>query len=243
MAARKAGTLRKKTQDAKHRIKSLLRRKNTVAVAKKRSIPLNKGSRSGLKKKDRKKKTSRRPAHIQPSRTFRVRKAIKRPIVIAISGTPGTGKTIVAQKIEKEYGILHLDVNSIVKEYALSEGYDPVRRCEIIDISKLCRALIIIISKANRPIIIDSHLSHYLPKTYVDLCIITRCSPKTLDRRLSKRGYHKDKIRENLDSEIFEVCLSEAVRAGHDIIVLDTETGIDLTEFRRKLRILNQLPD
>jgi adenylate kinase len=161
-----------------------------------------------------------------------------RMVVIAISGTPGTGKTTVARQIEKEFGILHLDVNSIIKEYSLSEGYDPVRRCEIIDTNKLKKALIMLILKAKRPIIIDSHMSHYLPKEYVDLCIITKCSPKTLNQRLSKRGYHDAKIRENLDSEIFEVCMNEAVMAGHDIYVIETEQSTDLTGLNDRLKIL-----
>jgi adenylate kinase len=74
--------------------------------------------------------------------------------------------------------------------------------------------------------IIDSHLSHYLPKSYVDLCIITKCELKVLEKRLMKRRYSKDKIRENLDAEIFDVCLNEAKENGHKVIVVNTTKGI-----------------
>jgi adenylate kinase len=160
-----------------------------------------------------------------------------RSLVVAISGTPGTGKTTIARRIEKEFGILHLDVNSIIKEYSLSEGYDPVKRCEIIDTNKLKKALIMLILKAKRPIIIDSHLSHFLPKEYIDLCIITKCSPKTLNKRLLKRGYHDAKIRENLDSEIFEVCMNEAIETGHNIYIIETEQTVDLSGLKERLKI------
>ncbi|MAE43335.1 hypothetical protein CMO93_06170 [Candidatus Woesearchaeota archaeon] len=76
--------------------------------------------------------------------------------------------------------------------------------------------------KNIKGIIIDSHLSHYLPKKYVDLCIVTKCDLKILEKRLKKRRYSKAKIRENLDAEIFDVCLSESREAGHKTIVVDT---------------------
>jgi|TARA_B100001964_G_C14249320_1_gene609067 adenylate kinase len=80
--------------------------------------------------------------------------------------------------------------------------------------------------KIKNGIIIDSHLSHYLPKKYVDLCIVTKCNLKVLKNRLKKKKYSKDKIRENLDTEIFDVCLNEAKENRHKIIVMDTTKGI-----------------
>ncbi len=71
-------------------------------------------------------------------------------------------------------------------------------------------------------IIIDSHLSQFLPKKYVDLCIVTKTELKTLQKRLLKRKYSKEKIRENLDAEIFDVCLEEAREQGHKIKIVFT---------------------
>ena len=80
--------------------------------------------------------------------------------------------------------------------------------------------------KIKKGIIIDSHLSHYLPKKYVDLCIVTKCDLKILKNRLKKKKYSEDKIRENLDAEIFDICLNEAKENKHKIIVVDTTKGI-----------------
>ena len=91
-------------------------------------------------------------------------------------------------------------------------------------------------AKALKGIIIDSHLSHYLPKKYVDLCVITKCSLKTLEKRLKKKKYSKEKIKENLECEIFDVCLNEAKEAGHKILVVDTTKGIKLKEIIRKIK-------
>jgi len=78
------------------------------------------------------------------------------------------------------------------------------------------------LANKNNNIIIDSHLSHYLPKKYVDLCIVIKCDIKELKKRLEKRKYSKIKIRENLDSEIFDICLVEAKENKHKIIIVDT---------------------
>ena len=83
-------------------------------------------------------------------------------------------------------------------------------------------------------IVIDSHLSHYLPKKYVNLCIITKCGLKELERRLKKKNYSKQKIRENLDAEIFDVCLNEAKENKHNVIIIDTTKGINMGKISKK---------
>jgi broad-specificity NMP kinase len=45
---------------------------------------------------------------------------------------------------------------------------------------------------------------------------------KKLKQRLKKRGYHKAKIEENLECEIFDVCLEEAKEAGHKVKIINT---------------------
>jgi len=80
----------------------------------------------------------------------------------------------------------------------------------------------------KKGIIIDSHLSHHLPRKYVDLCMITKCNLKVLEGRLKKKKYSKDKIRENLDAEIFDVCLIESKQNKQKILVIDTTKGINI---------------
>ena len=145
--------------------------------------------------------------------------------VICVSGTPGTGKTILAKFLSKKKDYTLIDVNQIIKQNKLNNKYDKKRKCNIIDIKKLNKILIKTIKqnkKDKKNIIIDSHFSHYLPKKYVDLCIITKTELKILEKRLKKRKYSKAKIRENLDSEIFDVCLNEAKEFKHNIRVIDT---------------------
>ena len=169
--------------------------------------------------------------------------------VVIVTGSVCTGKTTVAKRLAKTAGFEYVDIKSILKKHKIEVGYDYKRKCKIIDVNRMNKSLIKIINerknannsllkkiratkdkkliknyqkKLVKAIIFDSHLSHYLPKKYVDLCIVTKCDLPILERRLKKRGYHKDKVRENMDVEIFEICLNEAREKEHKIFIIDT---------------------
>lgn len=145
--------------------------------------------------------------------------------IIIVTGTPCTGKTTVAKKLAEKKHAVYVDVNEVIKKEKLKEGYDKKRKSAIIDTDKLNKILIGIIKEAKKKgisLVIDSHLSHYLPKKWIDLCIVTKTNLKKLKQRLKKRGYHQQKIQENLECEIFDVCLTEAQEARHKIKVLWT---------------------
>ena len=181
---------------------------------------------------------------------------------IIVTGTPGTGKTAISKKLGKKLNLNCLDANLIIKKYHLSEGYDRKRKTKIIDTKKLNKALVKEIKSCNKRasdiknfkkankslaksikssteikngIIIDSHLSHYLPNKYVDLCIVTKCNLKILQTRLKKKKYGKEKIRENLDAEIFDVCLEEAKSYNHKLLIIDTSKGINISKISKKV--------
>ena len=156
--------------------------------------------------------------------------------VVIITGSVGTGKTTLAKKLAKTLNYRYIDVNKLIEKEEISSGYDRKRRCKIIDIRRLNNLLINLINNSKKNLIIDSHLSHYLPKKYVDLCVVTKCDLKVLEKRLRKRGYTKDKIRENLDCEIFDICLNEAKELRHRVIVIDTTKGINISEISKVVK-------
>lgn len=143
-------------------------------------------------------------------------------MIVIVSGTPGTGKTTFAKKYAKEHRFKYLDVNKLIEEKNLIDGFDKERNSKIIDVKKLNKALTEEIKKQEN-LVIDSHLSHYIPKKYVDLCFITKCDLKELKKRLKKRRYSEKKIRENMDSEIFDICRQEAIEAGHKVETVYTD--------------------
>ncbi|MBI4440588.1 adenylate kinase family protein [Candidatus Woesearchaeota archaeon] len=148
--------------------------------------------------------------------------------IIAVTGTPCTGKTSLATALAKELGYEYVDVAQVIKANHLEESYDEERQCAVVDTEKLVSTVCDMLRKGKN-YVIDSHLSHYLPNTLVDLCIVTKCDLKTLKQRLEDRNYSKYKVRENLDAEIFDVCLVEAMEEQeHEILVVDTTHYLDV---------------
>ena len=54
-------------------------------------------------------------------------------------------------------------------------------------------------------------------------------------KRLKKKKYSKSKVRENLDVEIFDVCLNEAKENKHKIIVIDATKDFSTNYISRKI--------
>ncbi|MBS3146534.1 adenylate kinase family protein [Candidatus Woesearchaeota archaeon] len=155
--------------------------------------------------------------------------------IIIVTGTPGTGKTVLAKKLANLLNFTYIDINLIIKSKKLNLNYDKKRSTYVININKLNRILIDLIKNSNRSLIIDSHLSHCLPNKLVNLCIVTKCNLKVLVKRLKKRKYNFNKIRENMDSEIFDICLNEAVEDKHNVMIIDTAKRIDYKKIIRKI--------
>lgn len=154
---------------------------------------------------------------------------------IAISGTPGTGKTTLATSLSKALGFSRIDLHEHYK--AVATKYDQKKQCYVVDVRKVAALVRREKKKAARGVIIDSHVAHLLPRTLVDLCIILTCSTlKTLEKRLKKRKYSQKKIRENLDAEIFQVCWLEAQEHGHRILSFDTAQGMKKKEILQQVR-------
>lgn len=160
----------------------------------------------------------------------KIKEKRRKSIVVCVSGTPGTGKTTLSKLICRKFGLKYVDLNNILKKTA-SLGYDKKRDSYIIDEEKVSREVEKILKKENekskRGVVFDSHLSHFIKPKLVDLCIICTCKLKELKRRLQGRGYKKEKVKENLEAEIFQVCEEEARRIGHHVRIVDCSNGIN----------------
>ena len=128
---------------------------------------------------------------------------------------------MLAIALAKKLQFERLDLHNYNK--SISSGYNSKKQAYDIDKNKFMALVKKKLSHTKKGLVIDSHISHLLPQKLVDVCIVLTCSNlKVLQKRLQQRKYSKDKIRENLDAEIFQVCLMEAQEMGHRIIMVDT---------------------
>ncbi len=127
-------------------------------------------------------------------------------MLIIISGTPGTGKTAVAKLLARELNACLITTSYLVKKYKIKTALDKKRRTKIIDMKKLAAA-VKKEAKNEKLIVFEGHLSHFVP---ADLTIILRTSPAELERRLKRKRWGRDKIRENVEAEAMGIISDEA---------------------------------
>lgn len=129
-------------------------------------------------------------------------------MIIALTGTPGTGKTSVANILrKKEFEVI--DLNKFATDSGFIVGRDAKRESNIIDIESLNKHIKTKFRSADL-VFIEGHLSHLLRS--VDKIIILRCHPNILRDNLSKRNWSEKKIKENVEAEILDIILCEAVQ-------------------------------
>jgi len=136
--------------------------------------------------------------------------------IIIISGTPGCGKTSVANKLSKFIDTKTISLNELAVSGDFSFDYDSERKTYIVDFQIFLPYIIKIIKKikVNNPqfLIIESHFSDIIPNKYIDYVFILRCDPDELTKRLKKKNYDLNKITENVQSEILGNCVNYLVQ-------------------------------
>ena len=158
-------------------------------------------------------------------------------MIIAVTGTPCTGKSTLSKRLARALGFERIDLNEFIRLKGWHEGRDAARDTLIVNENTLGGRVKSVLER-GKDYVLDSHLSHFLPPRMVSLCIVCTCDIAVLKGRLKKRGYSTLKVRENLDAEIFEECRTEAEEAGHKVLIVDTSTPVDTKRLAREVRSL-----
>ncbi len=145
---------------------------------------------------------------------------------VSITGTPGTGKTTIAKKLDNNFEVVHL--TKFIKEHGLGNKDD--KGVEEVDIDRLNKEFDKKYGEKDN-ILVEGHLSHFLNTEY---CIVLRCSPEKLEERLKERDYSESKIRENIEAEMIDRILLESVNMKDKVFELDT-TEKPLSDTKREL--------
>jgi adenylate kinase len=145
---------------------------------------------------------------------------------VALSGTPGTGKSAVAAALRRRWTSIEVGDLAV----AVGAGRRVAGGVEV-DLPRLRRRL------ANGTVLdgidfVAGHLAHLLPLRGV---VLLRCHPAELELRLSRarRGSPSDR-RENATAEATDVLLVEAVRSGRTVWEVDT-TGRTVASVAREV--------
>ncbi|KAF1323944.1 adenylate kinase, partial [Globisporangium splendens] len=141
---------------------------------------------------------------------------------ILVTGTPGTGKTSMCQLLA------HVNVGDLVKERELHEGRDEEFDCFVLDEDKVCDEMEDMMTEGGK--IVDFHTCDFFPERWFDLVLVLRVDNTTLFDRLQKRGYSEKKVAENVECEIMQVVLQEAMESyAHEIVQeLESRTVEDM---------------
>jgi|YNPNPStandDraft_1061719.scaffolds.fasta_scaffold01238_15 adenylate kinase len=142
-------------------------------------------------------------------------------MLVALSGTPGVGKTL-ASSILKEKGYKVLSLYDIAVSNDFTSGVDEKRETVLIDMEKIDEYVKKHYSESSDLIIIEGHASHLLES--VDYVIILRCHPKELRERLKSKGWREEKVKENVEAEILDIILCEAVDVHEEDKVFEIDT-------------------
>ena len=138
--------------------------------------------------------------------------------IIAMSGVPGTGKTVVAKIAAKKLSANLIDIKALVGK-DIPYTIDKDRRTKVVgtrDVEKAVTARLV--DGLN---IVDGHYSHLLR---ADMVIVLRCAPPTLEACLKRRRWSAAKIRENVACELLDEITQEAVGVHGEKKVIEIDT-------------------
>ncbi len=142
-------------------------------------------------------------------------------MLIAITGTPGTGKTVVAKILAKLLDAKRIGIKELIESKKLKYSYDRKRKTKEISEKDLKKAVSHETEK-NKVNVLDGHLSH-LVKT--DYTFVLRTNPKELEKRFKKRKWSKNKIKENVIAEFIDEISIEALKFHGKTKVFEVDTS------------------
>ncbi|MBI5228765.1 adenylate kinase family protein [Candidatus Micrarchaeota archaeon] len=123
---------------------------------------------------------------------------------LVITGTPGTGKTSIARELSHKLGCYLFELNQIAEEKNLFTG-ETERGSKVVKLAALEKEVL----KKTQDVesfVAEGHLAceFHIP---CDAVLVLRANPLLLLKRMKKRGYSPEKIRDNLLCEILDYCL------------------------------------
>ena len=159
-------------------------------------------------------------------------------LIVAVTGTPGAGKSHLAKALEKEIpNSKAIEINDIVNKYKLYSGKDKFGT-KIVKLGALSAALRRELRKyTGMTVFVTGHLAPELRLHYA-VAVVKRESLETIAKRLEERGYPKEKIKENLIVEATDYCGGKM--SGICAETYEVETKSDIKRIVRYIAALSE---
>ena len=123
-----------------------------------------------------------------------------------ITGNPGVGKHTITKEISELIDLPIIDINSVAQEEGLFEKSKETNDVDVVKLEKIIR------DKILHPVLFVGHLAPYvLTKEKIKKVIVLRKNPYNLISIYKKRGYSKEKIKDNIGSEVLGVILNDSI--------------------------------
>ena len=157
---------------------------------------------------------------------------------ILITGTPGTGKTTFAALLAHQLNLSlasmgvpenvrfnHVELGKVITANQLYDEWDSAMNCSVFNEDKVLDFIEPAMNAGG--VVLDFHGSDFFPERYFDFVFVLRTENQILYERLKSRNYSEEKIRGNLDCEIFEECKQEALESYNSSIVFELLNNVE----------------
>ncbi|WP_353545251.1 adenylate kinase family protein [Methanococcus maripaludis] len=141
-------------------------------------------------------------------------------MIIAITGTPGVGKSTVSKILFdklKSNDVSYINITEIVSKEGFYLEKDVEMDSFVVDFDKLTEY---IRSIKTEDLILDGHVSHYLNPDYI---VVLRANPLLIKNRLESRKYLPKKVKENVEAELLDVCLIESIEKNDESKIFEID--------------------
>ena len=126
---------------------------------------------------------------------------------LVITGNPGVGKHTIAKKIAKLLKFQLIDINKIALDSKVVKRSKDTIDVDVVKLKQILK------NKIFKDSVIVGHLAPYvISKSQIKYAIILRKSPYKLIAIYKKRKYSKQKMHENLESEILGIIAYDAIK-------------------------------